>query len=298
MNPQINFRHLYYFWVIAREGSIKKAGQKLNLTPSGLSEQLRLLEEYFGKRLFDRRTRKLVLNEAGKMTLEFCTKIFNQAEELTAALRQSTSQRTQRIRVGVLPSLSSTHIHEFVVPLLKDKSVSVIVREGSLDELIYQLDNQELEIVLSDREGGRKHKKILSHRLRPRRIVAVAAEKYSHLKKGFPHSLSGQPFFHFTRHSQIREEIDRYFNTHQIQPQIIGEADDVTLLRISAEKGICTTVLPENTVNEALAQRRMIKLGELKGINSDMWALARVDSMRVGPLKKSINKFLSLQKKL
>jgi len=295
MNPQINFRHLYYFWIIAREGSIKKAGRKLNLTPSGLSEQLRLLEEFFGKRLFDRRTRKLMLNDTGKLTLEFCTRIFNQAEAMTEAIQQEVPQRKQRIRVGVLPSLSSTHIHDFVVPLLKDKSVSVIVREGSLDELIYQLDNQELELVLSDREVEKKYKKIISYRLRPRRIVAVAAGKFSCLKKGFPQSLSGQPFFHFTHHSQIREEIDRYFYTHQIHPQFIGEADDVTLLRISAEKGICATVLPENTVNEALAQGRLTKLGELKGLNSDMWALARADSMRVEILKKSINKFSTLK---
>jgi len=293
MTPQVNFRHLYYFWMIAREGSIKKAGKKLNLTPSGLSDQLRLLEEYFGKKLFDRRTRKLVLNESGRMALEFCTRIFNQADEMAAAIREGVHLRTERIRVGVLPSLSSTHIHEFVVPLLKDKSVSVIVREGSLDELVYQLDTEELEIVLSDRAVERKYKKIISHRLRPRRIVAVAGGKLVHLKAGFPRSLSGQPFFHFTRHSQIREEIDRYFYQHQVHPQIIGEADDVTLLRISAEKGICATVLPENTVHQALSEGRITRLGELKGVKSDMWALARADSMRVDILNKSINKFLS-----
>jgi len=294
MDPQINFRHLYYFWVIAREGSIKKAGKKLNLTPSGLSEQLRLLEEYFGKRLFERKTRKLVLNESGKMALEFCARIFTQAEEMTSALRQGAHQKTVRIRVGVLPSLSSTHIHDFVLPLLKDKEVAVSVREGPLDELIYQLDNQELEIVLSDREVDRKYKKIISHRLRPRRIVAVAAGKLARLKKGFPQSLSGQPFFQFTRHSQIREEIDRYFYQHQVHPRLIGEADDVTLLRISAEKGICATVLPENTVSQALAQGHIVKLGELKGVKSDMWALVRADTMRIDILNKSIQKFLSI----
>jgi len=293
MTPQVNFRHLFYFWVIAREGSIKKAGKKLNLTPSGLSDQLRLLEESFGKKLFDRRTRKLVLNESGRLALEFCTRIFNQADEMTAAIRQGVHLRTKRIRVGVLPSLSSTHIHEFVVPLLKDKSVSVIVREGPLDDLVYQLDTEELEIVLSDRAVERKYKKIISHRLRPRRIVAVAGGKLARLKAGFPQSLTGQPFFHFTRHSQIREEIDRYFYQHQVQPQIIGEADDVTLLRISAEKGVCATVLPENTVNLALSEGRITRLGELKGVKSDMWALARADSMRVDILNKSISRFLS-----
>lgn len=288
-----NYRHLYYFWTIAREGSIKKAGDKLNLTPSGLSEQLRLLEEYFGKRLFERKTRKLVLNDSGKMLFENCTKIFHQTEEMTLAIKQKVPNKKFRLRVGVLPSLSSSNIHEFVMPLFKDKNVSVVVIEGPLDELVYQLDNHELEIVLSDREVEKKYKKLRSYRLMPQKIVVVAKDKFSHLKKNFPYSLTGAPILHLTRHSQIRDEIDRYFFKHKINPQIIGEADDVALLRLGAEKGICVAVLPHNTVNQALSQGRLIKLGELKGVNWDMWAMARADSARMGIINKTINKFIS-----
>jgi LysR family transcriptional activator of nhaA len=287
-----NFRHLYYFWTIAREGSVKKAGNKLNLTPSGLSEQLRLLEEYFGKRLFDRKTRKLVLNETGKLVFEYCNQIFNQTEELNLAVKQKNPKRKLRIRVGVLPSLSSSHIHEFVVPLLKDQSVTVVIIEGSLDELIYQLDQEELEIVLSDRAVDRKYKKILSYRLRPRKIVAVGTEKFISLRKKFPGSLSGAPVFQLTRHSQIRHEIDRFFFQNKIHPQIVGEADDVTLLRLGAEKGICVSILPNNTVNESLAQKKLFKLGELEGISSDMWAMARTDSAKIPTINKAIHQFI------
>jgi LysR family transcriptional activator of nhaA len=288
-----NYRHLYYFWMIAREGSIKKAGDKLNLAPSGLSEQLRLLEEYFGKRLFERKTRKLLLNDVGKLLFENCTEIFHQTDEMTLAIKQKVLKKKISIRVGVLPSLSSSHIHEFVMPLFKDKSVSVVVMEGPLDELVYQLDNHELEIVLSDRDVEKKYKKLRSFRLIPRKIVAVGKDKFSHLKKKFPYSLTGVPILHLTRHSQIRDEIDRYFFRHKINPQIIGEVDDVTLLRLGAEKGICVSVLPLNTVNEALSQGRLIKIGELKEVKSDMWAIARADSARMAIINKTINKFVS-----
>ncbi|QPJ61023.1 MAG: LysR family transcriptional regulator [Candidatus Nitronauta litoralis] len=290
-----NFRHLYYFWAIAREGSIKKAGKKLNLTPSGLSEQLRLLEENFDKRLFERKARKLILNDTGKLVFEYCNKIFNLAEELNLAVKQENPKRRSRIRVGVLPSLSSSHIHEFVVPLLKDKSVSVVVIEGVLDELIYQLDQNELEMVLSDREVDKKYKKITNYRLRPRKIVAVGSEKFAYLRKNFPHSLSGAPLFQLTRHSQIQNEIESYFYQNQINPQVIGEADDVTLLRLGAERGICVAVLPQNTVTEALSQKKLIRLGELKGISSDMWAMVRADSAQTPIINKTIKRFLSAQ---
>ncbi len=290
---RLNFNHLFYFWTIAREGSIKKASQKLNLTPSGLSGQLKQLEVYFGKKLFDRKVRKLVLNDAGKIAFDYCAHIFGLSDELTRAVRRSPARQQVLIRVGVLPSLSATHIHDFLLPLWKNRAVSVTVVEGILDDLVFQLESGNLEIVLSDRPMTQKRTKISSYRLKPRKIIAVAAPRFAEARKNFPRSLSGLPMLHLTRHSQIRPEIDRYFDRHQVSPQIIGEADDATLLRLGAEKGFCFTVLPENTVQDAVAKRRLIKLGELKDVNSDMWAMARSDTDRAGLIKKTIEKFRS-----
>jgi len=293
MQPLPNFRHLFYFWTIAREGSIKKASRKLNLTPSGLSGQLKQLEEFFGKKLFDRRVRKLVLNDAGKLAFEYCTHLFTRAEEMAVALREHRPQKKILIRVGVLPSLSTTHIHDFILPLWKNKTVSVSVLEGILDDLIFQLDNQELEVVLSDREVETHYRNLVSYRLKPRKIIAVGTQEFAPLKRDFPASLTGVPMIQLTRHSQIRPEIDAYFYKHGVRPQIIGEADDVTLLRLGAERGICVAVLPQNTVQDSIGEGRLIKLGELVGVNSDMWAMARRDSQRLPMVEKTIRKFIS-----
>ncbi|QPJ62197.1 MAG: LysR family transcriptional regulator [Candidatus Nitronauta litoralis] len=287
-----NFNHLYYFWTIAQEGSIKKASQKLNLTQPGLSGQLKNLEDYFGKKLFDRKVRKLILNDVGKIALEYCNNIFGLAEEMEFAVNQIKPRKQTLIRIGVLPSLSSTHIHDFVVPLWKDKSVLVSVVENNLSELLYQLENRTLEIVLSDREVHKK-KGIFSYRLRPRKIIAVGNESYAYARKGFPKSLDNLPMIQLTGHSQIRREIDHFLNEQNIRPKVIGEADDVTLLRLGAIRGNGVAVLPENTVNEAISQGLLCKLGELKNVKSDMWALARSDSTKINVVKKTINKFIS-----
>lgn len=293
MHKLPNFNHLYYFWTIAHEGSIKKASQKLNLTQPGLSSQLKALETRFNKKLFDRKTRKLVLNDTGKIVLDYCSRIFNLSDEMELAIKQKLPKKKILLRVGVLPSLSTTNIHEFVVPLWKDTSISVSVIEGTLDELIYQLDNKNLEIVLSDRAVEKKYKKLVSRRLQPRKVVAVGIKKFAGLKKSFPQSLDNIPVIHFTQHSQIRIEIDRYFFKNNIKPQIIGEADDVTLLRVGAEKGFCVSILPQNTVNEAISKGRLIKIGELKGIQSDMWAMTRLDTIYQNIVHKTMDKFLS-----
>ena len=214
-----NINHLYYFWTIAKEGSIKKASQKLHLTQPGLSAQLKNLENYFGKKLFDRKVRKLILNDAGKIAVDYCNTIFNLTEEMKHSIRQIKPVKQTLVRVGVLPSLSSTHIHEFVVPLWKDKSLSVSVTEGSLEELLFLLESKNLEIVLSDREVPHRKKKISNFRLRPRKIIAVGSTNFSFARKNFPQSLDNLPMIQFTRHSQIRAEIDQYFADNGIRPQ-------------------------------------------------------------------------------
>ncbi len=289
---RLNFNQLYYFWIIAKEGSIKKASKKLHLTASGLSGQLRFLEEFFGKKLFDRKTRQLVLNDIGHMVFDYSNRIFSQSEEMVKAVKQSSPNKQTLVRIGVLPSLSKSHIHDFILPLLRDRSILIKVSEGSLDNFIYFLENNNLDIILSDRPALVKKGKIKSLKLKPRKIVAVGGKDFIKLKKGFPQSLSGQPMIRLTEHSNLRLEIDDYLERNQIVPQIIGEADDVILLRLAVEKNFCVAILPQNTVHESISSKKVYKLGELPGINSDMWAMMKAKSLVSPILEKTINSFL------
>jgi LysR family transcriptional activator of nhaA len=286
-----NFRQLYYFWTIAQEGSIKKASEKLNLRASGMSTQLKEVEEFFGKKLFERRVRKLELNEAGKLVADYCTTIFRQCEEMVESVRQVQPKKREHIRIGVLPSLSSVHVHEIVLPLWKNPKVSLSVVEGSLDELMYQLNNGGVEMVLSDRNIERREKNLVSYRLKPQKIIAVGTHKYAWIKKRFPVALNGVPLMHLTPNSQLRAEVDRYLLRHDVRPQGVGEADDIAYLRLGAERGLCVALLPENSVQESIKKKRLIKLGELKNVHSEMWALARREASRQPLIKNTIHRF-------
>jgi len=288
-----NFRHLYYFWTIAQEGSVKKASEKLNLRPSGLSTQLREVEEFFGKKLFERRVRKLELNETGKLVADYCTTLFRQCDEMIESVRRVQPEKRKHIRVGVLPSLSSMHVHEFVLPLWKDPKVSLSVVEGSLDELMYQLNNGGLEMVLSDRNLEYREKTLVSYRLKPQKIIAVGTHKYEWVRKRFPVSLDGVPVMHLTPNSQLRADVDRYLARHDIRPQAVGEADDLVYLRLGAERGVCVAILPQSNVQESIQKKRLMKLGELKNVQSEMWVLVRRDASRQPFIKNTIHRFQS-----
>lgn len=286
-----NFRHLYYFWTISQEGSIKKASEKLNISPSGMSTQLKEVEEFFGKKLFERRVRKLELNEVGKVVADYCTTIFRQCDEMIESVQQARPRKRQHIRVGALPSLSSMHVHEFTLPLWKERDILLSVTEGSLGELMYQLNNGGLEIVLSDRNTEPKEKNLVSYRLKPQKMIAVGTAKFAWIKKRFPFSLHDVPMMYLTPHSQLRADVDRYLARHETRPQSVGEADDITFLRLGAERGVCVAILPQNSVQESIQKKRLIRLGELKNVSSEMWALVRRDASRLPVIKNLIYRF-------
>ena len=286
-----NFRHLYYFWTIAQEGSIKKASEKLNLSPSGMSTQLKEVEDFFGKKLFERRVRRLELNDTGRLVAAYCTTIFRQCDVLIESVRREQPEKRKHIRVGALPSLSSMHVHEFVMPLWKDPKVSLSVIEGSLDELMYQVNNGGVEMVLSDRNPEHREKNLVSYRLKPQKIIAVGTSRYAWVKKRFPDSLDGVPLMHLTPTSQLRTDVDRFLTRHDIRPQGVGEADDISYLRLGAERGLCVAILPQNSVQESIQKKRLIKLGELKNVHSEMWALVRRDTSRQPLIKNTIHRF-------
>ncbi|MEN9733140.1 MAG: hypothetical protein RLZ45_1135, partial [Verrucomicrobiota bacterium] len=146
----LNYHHLRYFRVIAHEGGLTRAATRLRISQSALSVQLRQLEENLGTRLFDRRNKSLFLTEAGRMALEYADSIFRSGEELMDLLRNQGSRRHTFLRVGAVATLSRNFQMGFLRPLLGRTDIELVVRSGTLRELLTQLQNHTLDVVLSN----------------------------------------------------------------------------------------------------------------------------------------------------
>ena len=291
----INLKHLYYFYVIAQEGSIKKSATRLGLTQAALSSQLSQLEKWLKVRLFDRRVRKLILNSEGKIALDYASKIFRLTEDLVNTLTNPSVVPRKTIRIGTLPTLSKDHIHEFVLPLWKDQNVNVAVKEDSLLQLMNSLNEGQFDLILIDRPTIPIGTQLRAFRLEPRKIVVVGHPRFKSFRKNFPISLQNQPFLFVTRNSQIRSDIDHYMRSQRVVPQLVGEADDAALLRVAAENGVGLTALPRNTVNSSLKRGSLVQIGEMKEIRSDMWAICQSSSEHYARLKSIIDRFIEKQ---
>ncbi|MCP5464931.1 MAG: LysR family transcriptional regulator [Deltaproteobacteria bacterium] len=295
MAKYFNFNHLYYFLTVANEGSITEACKKLCITQPTLSTQLKNFEDALGFKLFDRKKKRLHLNQKGEVALHYASQIFNLKEEMLENLSEKASpdKIKEIIRVGTLTTLSKSKIFEFINPLWRHSNIEVQLTEGHLPNLKKSMQSGKLDLILTDNVIPGKNQGFAYRRVFSRDIVAVSHPKFKRYRIKFPQSLANLPFMNVSGDSTFRKEIDMLFYSENIFPPIIGEADDTAILTLAAKAGKCFIIVPKCAVEQELKDKSLIVLGTFDDIQSDVWAITRKESIQKPIVSKTIDYFHS-----
>ncbi|MGB7180447.1 MAG: transcriptional activator NhaR [Burkholderiaceae bacterium] len=273
---QLNYKHLLYFWVVAKEGSIAHAAERLDISSQTISGQIKRLEKSLGKSLFAPRGRGLVLTEAGRATLGYADQIFELGEELVHALASSEMDSTIRLHVGTTDALPKLVAYELLEPLFKQQSpVRLQCHEGEFDELLAELALSKLDVVLADRPTAENSGlRVFSHLIGECGMSMYATDAlYEQFADGYPASLMNAPLLLPSRHTAIRTRLDLWLQTHGIGKKIIGEFEDSALLATFAATGL--GIFPAVTVSaQDLASQYGVKpLGPIEGVREQVFAI-------------------------
>ncbi len=276
MSTQFNYKHLYYFWVVAKEGGITRAADKLNMAVQTVSAQVRELERSLGYALLKPAGRGLVLTEAGQAALHQADQIFQLGEDLPALVRDAVSTPTVRLAVGVSDGLPKLVVRRLLQPAVRSEpNLRLLCHEGSFDVLLGDLALHRLDVVLSDRPApANPNIKLYSHALGQSDIAWYGtAALIKAAKKGFPKSLEGVPMLLPTAHTAVRTRLDQWLDQHAIRPRIVGEFEDSALLKTFGASGM--GVFPASTwVHEdLLAHYAVQRLGPCEGVSEQFFAI-------------------------
>lgn len=273
----LNYHHLLYFWVVAREGSVAKACEKLHLAQPTISGQIRALEKSLKANLFDRVGRGLVLTEVGHTVFQYAEEIFSLGRELQDTLQHRPTGRAIRFSVGVAESLPKLIALRLLRPALAEKgTVQVACHDGASDRLLAQLALHELDLVLSDvpaspRLGFRAYNHLLGECGAVILGTAALAKQY---RKGFPKSLHGAPFLIPTESMALRRTLEFWFENQGIRPQISGEFSDSGLLKAFGQQGDGLFAVPEFVVDEVCRMYRVTVVGQAPEMRERFYAIS------------------------
>jgi LysR family transcriptional regulator, transcriptional activator of nhaA len=277
MRP-INFHHLHYFWAIAHEKSLTRAAEKLHVSQSALSIQLRKLEEALGHTLFDRQNRALKLTEAGRIALSHADAIFRAGDELRNTLQTGRTSARQVLRVGSVATLSRNFQFRFLQPLMARNDVELVVRSGSVRELTQQLRAHTVDVVLANQPVPRDVDTTWHSHLLAEQAVSLVSrpprmgnERRARFK--FPADLADADVVLPGTSSDLRAGFDRILDAAGIRPRIIAEVDDMAMLRLIARATHALTLVPAVVVRDELKAKLLIERCKIPELQERFYAI-------------------------
>jgi len=273
----MNYKHLHYFWVVAKSGSIARASEKLHITPQTISGQLSLLEENLNESLFSRVGRNLELTETGRLVLSYAEEIFSLGGELEQMLHNLPEDRPLMFKVGIADVIPKSIAYRLLSPALQlPEPVRFICREGSIDTLLAELAIHKVDLVIADSPIPPSiNVRGFNHSLGDCGITFFAsAELARQLGNNFPHSLNTMPLLLPGELSSIRYQLIDWLDGQHIYPQIIGEFDDSALMKAFGQSGAGVFIAPTPIAEEVKKQYGVTIIGQTDEIREQYYAIS------------------------
>lgn len=286
---------LYYFYVIAKEGSIAKASRRLRVGQPALSTQLKQLESSLDHALFKRVGQRLQITEIGKIVLDYASEIFRMGSEMVETVGSRMTADRVVLHIGVLDSVPKDVICELVLMAYRKKKCYLSMTEAGSETLFRELKAHKLDLVVTNHPapiGANSH--FTSHRAGELEVVVAGAPKFQSLRRGFPKSLDGRPFLLPSVHSKLRREIETFFEDSKIQPLIIGESLDSELDKRIALAGEALIAIANRAIDHELGEKRLVSLGTLPGLKDQVWLITAKRQI-AHPIARDLSKHFTLR---
>ncbi len=267
----LNYSHLYYFMTVAAEGSIAGAARKLMIGEPALSIQLKQFEEKIDVKLFERSHKKLTLTENGKAALAYAREIFKLGNEMLETLYDKPTSERPHLQVGALDTIPKHLTARLVEAAFKHQNCTVSIFEGKGDELIRELTQHRIDLLVTNKNNLGNSLQVYTRKIARLPLLMVGSEKFKHLRKNFPKSITGSPFILPTEESQVRFEIEHYCKLHGISPDFVAETQDVMVQKLLALKGLGMIAVPGFAAREYLLKKELFIIGKMEGVYEELF---------------------------
>lgn len=245
----MELRHLRYFMAVADTLNFTRAAERVHVTQSTLSHQIRQFEDELGQALFERRGKRVFLTESGEILFGFAKRALSELDDGIRAIKSDPNQYTGTLRVGTthtfnidfIPACMAIFLKRFssvkvTVAELTASAINDAIRTGTLDigiayrpaqtnDLVFQpLFNETMVLVVSTAHPFAQRKQLRLSELHRHKLVLLA------------------------RDYATRQMLDEYFLSSGIEPQVVAEMNTVSPMLNLVRRTDLGTIVSANAV--------------------------------------------------
>lgn len=254
---QLNYQHLLYFWIVAKEGSVTRASERLLLAPSTISTQIRTLEESLQVQLFDRTNRRMTMTEMGERVYEYAEELFTLGQEMLDMVHGHLTDRPLKLTIGIADVIPKLVALKLIEPALNlEHPTQLICREARAEDLLSELAGHRLDVLIQDAPvGSDAPVRAFNHLLGECNVVLFGTQELvERYAEPLPTSLDHAPFLLPTPNTTLRKLIDAWFEHQKIRPHIVAEFEDSALMKTFGQRGAGFFPGPEIIRDEIIDQ--------------------------------------------
>ena len=292
----LNYRHLHYFWMVAKEGGFARAAERMDVAIQTISAQVRELEKDLGHQLLKPSGRGVSLTDAGQVAFAKAEEIFQIGQSLPELVRAVASKPVQRFKVGLCDGISKLAVHALLKPVLGTADLHLTCHEGEPDQLLAELALHHLDFVFA----GQPPPANPNLRMQSRVLNISEVDWYGcstwvkfEAARSFPGCLADLPVLLPTGHSRLRVDLNHWFERLGIVPHVVGEFEDSALMSVFAARGMGVFPVSRLGVYDAGMLSGLQLLGQCDDLHEKIhgvWNMKGIDHPLVVEMLESLKR--------
>lgn len=273
----LNYHHLLYFWTVVREGGMSRAAERLRLAQPTVSAQVRMLEQTLGEKLLERKGRRVVPTEVGRVVYGYADEIFAIGRELVGTLKGRPSGRVPQLTVGVANAVPKLIVHRLLRPAIDAAApVRLVCREGNPEQLVAALATHALDVIISDAPAPPHVRvRVFNHLLGESGLSFFARGRLApRLRRRFPRSAVEVPWLMPTSNTSLRRGLDQWFEARNLHPHVLAEFEDSALMDAFAGEGDAAFPAPTAIEKQVCRHYRVQVIGRTDAVRERYYAVS------------------------
>lgn len=273
----LNYHHLLYFWMVAREGGLAPAGKVLRLSQSALSGQIKRLEETLGHPLFERRGRRLEMTENGRIVFKYADEIFGLGREMLDTIRGRPTSRALRLTVGISDVVPKLLVRTLLEPAFRHEGgLALTCKEDRFDRLLAELSLDTVDVVIADAPVPPDASvRAYNHLLGESTVTLLAPPALAPaMRRSFPTSLDGARLLLPTAGCTLRRSLDAWFEEMDVRPLVVADAEDSALLKAFAADGMGAVFVPTAIAKVVARRYGLVEVSEVASVRERFYAIS------------------------